>query len=161
MVVHEATLGDVLAMSPKLRPEDAREIEASSCLTAHDGLELSWRLSEQCYVIRPTEDAEPVAIFGVRADDMNPDMGIVWMLATTDVGRYALGVIAVSKRALDYFLTLYPRGLHNLADARNTLHLRWCELMGFIKLAKKEIRGQDFIHIYYGSEQKCVDSLLA
>jgi hypothetical protein len=156
MVVHEATLEDVRAMSSRLRPEDAREIETGCGLAPDKGLELSFLLSVQCYVIRPTEDAEPVAIFGVGPDAFNREKGIVWMLATTDVSKHALGVIEVSRQALDYFLTLYPRGLHNLADARNTLHIRWCQLMGFTLGETKEVRGQDFIHINYRSKAQCV-----
>ncbi len=57
-------------------------------------------------------------------------LGYVWMVATDRLVKYQREFIRESRKWLDEAHEEYPM-LGNFVDARNTLHIRWLDWMGF------------------------------
>lgn len=135
-----------------LRPEDRREVEASSGTAASVVVPRAFSISSQCYSMRYRNgqhvDAQPYAIFGVAPDQFNPQLGIVWLLATPNIRKAWLSTLKCSSTLLDLMSQRYPAGLHNLVDMRNTLHMRWLKLTGFTLGKVIPLNGQRFIHAH-------------
>lgn len=138
-------------LSSRLRPDDIREIEVASGKAPEDSVPLSFDVSTKCYTMRYCDsqgaiERHPVAIFGVADDPQNDSMGVVWLLATERIYKVARALMKVAPAWLDKLSEDYPGGLHNLVDARNTLHVRWLQKTGFRSLGVVPINGQQFIH---------------
>lgn len=108
---------------------------------------LSFAYSALCFTAFVDEQAQyPVAIFGAGNDPQVKERGLIWLLATSDIRKVAKSVLKLAPIWLDFFEDRYPNALHNWVDARNKLHLRWLDKMGFRFDQTKMIRGQQFIH---------------
>jgi hypothetical protein len=140
-------------LSSRLRSEDAREIQRVSGKSPEEVLRLSVDLSDEAYTVRLEEHGKPAAnpcvVFVVSKDTMNEGMGVCWLLATPDVSIIARPLL----RELPYWLhsweSKYPKGVHNLVDTDNMLHVRWLDHMGFAFGQTRDIRGHPFVHAIY------------
>jgi hypothetical protein len=152
IVIRPASDEDAVWLSSRLRSEDVQEVETATGRSPHEIVPLSFRLSDESYTVRRVVDGriavDPVAIFGACADPTNPLKGIVWFLGTRDVRLCALSLITESARWLNHMSRRYPQGLHNYADSRNSLHIRWCQLTGFELGETVEIHGVPFHPIH-------------
>ena len=104
-----------------------------------------------CYTIRYAApggqtDRNPLAIFGVADDPNTAAWGVVWMLATPRIQKVWLALMKVSPKWLDLLAAPYTAGLHNIVDARNTLHVRWLQKTGFKPRQTIIHNGHKFIH---------------
>lgn len=128
LYIEHATTGDAEYVSGRLRDADRREVAAvtreSPLRVLVDGV----MHSRPCYAIK-TRRGRPCGIFGTRDSD-HPESGVVWLLGTNDLTAESRTFIRNSKRILDELHKKY-RVLYNVIDARNTVHLRWLEWMGF------------------------------
>ena len=147
IMVRHAKPADATWFATRLRAEDVAEIQAGSGMAPEVVLPLSLESARVCLVMQP-DGHDPVAIFGVSDDPINGDLGIVWLLATDAVPKFALGVLQAARMYLRLFLEAYPDGVHNLVDTRNELHRRWCRLLGFSELATMDVRGVPFVLIH-------------
>jgi len=145
-----ASRGDALWFVPRLRPEDQREAETGSGRSVAFVLQRAHALSRECYTIRLGVEEEPVALFGVMDDfSQAPGWGVPWLLATSGVTRGSRAII----RSTDYWFDqrwapLYPKGLHTAVDVRNTLHVRWLHLAGFVPNRSTILNGHEFLHLH-------------
>lgn len=135
LTIRPATLEDAQWLSTNLREDDVREIETASGRSPQEVVPLSFRVSSECYTIRFTDSTgriedKPVAIFGVSSDP-EPGWGVMWLLGTTGIRRGSLSIIREATKWLDHWNEKYPKGIHNIVDTRNDLHVRWLQLMGF------------------------------
>lgn len=110
----------------------------------------SFDISTKCYTIRYSQNGVveryPLAIFGVADDPQHDTMGIVWMLATPRIQKVWLALMKIAPLWLNKLSEDYPAGLHNIVDARNTLHIRWLQKTGFRSLGTVQVNGYKFIH---------------
>lgn len=144
-----ALIEDARWVGTHLRHDDEREM-----LTVHPGgdpevLTVSaFLMSEECFAFYDTALTTPVALFGALPDPRDPAMGIVWMVGTDAIKRSPLSILRESIRWADFLTRLYPNGLHNMADSRNDLHVRWCQLAGFTIGSPVDIHGEPFVYIH-------------
>lgn len=112
---------------------------------AEEVLPFAVAISRECYTFRTSPKGDPFAIFGVMEDPANENMGVVWFLATSAT-VLPLAVMQEAPAWLNHWSRLYPDGLHNIVDSRNTSHVRWMELLGFHLGRRFDLRGVEFIH---------------
>ena len=104
------------------------------------------------FEIRPVLDGvpsdRPVAIFGVEADRQNEGWGIVWLLSTPMLPTTSIDLIKEAPKWFNTWLSQYPKGLHNMMDARNTRHQKWIKKMGaqFDPQRSAKINGEPFLY---------------
>lgn len=151
ITVKPASLEDARWVTSMIRREDAQEIEHASGMSPSSVLHYAFETSSMCFAMVPPGEP-PVALFGVSDDPTNKGLGIVWLIATDDVRRHALGVLEAARMYLRLFLEAYPEGLHNLVWRENETHLRWCNALGFEATGEYILRDQPFVHIYKGQE---------
>lgn len=138
---------DAIWLSSRLRPEDTREIIASTGRQPAEIVPLSFDLSEECFTVRSQHCDEPIAIYGVADDPNDTSMGVVWLLATPRMSSISRSFLRTAPKLLDYLAAHYTRGLHNIVDGRNVLHLRWLQKTGFVLLDEVRRRsGVNFLH---------------
>lgn len=130
---------DVHFVADHLRAEDKRELETATGLTAHEAVFASWASSELTYVAHI--DGLPAVVFGVAPG------GVIWLVGTDAIGPAALPVFRLSKLCVGALLDHYG-ALHNVADIRNHLHLRWLKLLGFTLGPLVDVNGQPFRQFY-------------
>jgi hypothetical protein len=85
---------------------------------------------------------EPIAIYGVADDPNDASMGVVWLLATPRMSSISGSFLRAAPKLLDHLAANYTRGLHNLVDTRNMLHIRWLQKTGFVFEGKVKRNGQ-------------------
>lgn len=145
--ITEAKREDAIWLSSRLRPEDVREIQSSTGRQPAEIVPLSFDLSEECFTVRLREGTDVIALYGVADDPNDPSMGIVWLLATPRMASISRPFLRIAPQLLDYLAGHYTRGLHNIVDARNLLHLRWLQKTGFVLLDEVRRRnGFNFLH---------------
>lgn len=146
--IRPATREDAAWMGANLRAEDREEVKAATGDDPVAVLLRSLRISRECYCAFWRTSPRPCVIFGVSDDPSTPGLGVVWLLATEQIHECRRDVLRLATEWLQRLAREYPAGLHNVADARNHLHLRWCLLTGFQRLAELDVRGRPFVHIY-------------
>ena len=128
LYVRNATRDDGISLSGRLRKADRREISAFTRESPLSVLESGILSSTPCYAIT-RHDGTCIGIFGTRDSD-HPDSGLVWLLGSDDLVRHSRTFLRFSQFFLDELHKKY-RLLYNVIDARNTVHLRWLEWLGF------------------------------
>lgn len=74
-------------------------------------------------------EGRPLAVFGV-APDARENAGVVWLLGTPEVSRFARTLVRAGRYYVGLMNKLFPV-LHNCVDAENVSSLRWLEALGF------------------------------
>jgi hypothetical protein len=77
-----------------------------------------------------TPENEIAGLAGIRRED--EDSGVVWMLCTKAVEKYPILFCKQAKQWIDSQSTYTI--LHNVADPRNTLHMKLLSFLGFKRL---------------------------
>lgn len=146
---------DAISVAKRLRPEDKQEVEKATGRPAESVVPFlvsQLPLSAERYSIRLQQghnriDEAPSLIFGVTPDATHEGMGIMWMLATSDIVRAPISILREAKYWIARWLDKYPNGLHNRVAAFNGLHLRWLRLLGFREMNEYELNGEKFIYV--------------
>lgn len=139
---------DAAEVGAHLRAEDAEECRAASGLEPLPCTLRAFDASREAYSIfvgRDRLEKTAAAVFGVVDDG---EAGVVWLLATDAIRGHALSIVTQANTWLDHIARHYPAGLHSLADKRNSLHIRWCQLTGFTLGENVEVRGLPFTYIH-------------
>lgn len=131
----KATLDDCLVLGKKLRKEDQQEIKALANLEGVPSLILGLQSSHFVNSIF-TKDDVICGMFGVQGE-LGKDAA-VWMLASDEIEEIAIPFLRQSRKVVEYMNKLHPV-LHNVVDARNTLHLNWLKWCGFQFINKENI----------------------
>lgn len=146
-----ATADDVIAVLRNLREADRREAQA--VLGDMERL-YHCTIEGEVYVSTIEGDEVPFLLFGVSPDPLST-AGRVWLLATDRVSAAPRAAIRLAREWLPRWHSKHPT-LHNVADCRNTLHLRWLKLMGFSFGGKTDVNGLPFQYFYMTSSNQCV-----
>lgn len=124
--VREYVPSDAAAIAKGMRQADRDEVSAHSGSTPYDAVTRGVSFSKiRCTIVR-TWGHKPVGVFGVTED------GTIWCLGTDDLTRKPLvyQFMRECRRYVDLLQDHYPI-LHNVIDARNTVHITWLRHMGF------------------------------
>lgn len=134
------TVEDVDFIAPRLRKADYEECKAATgnepLNVLHDGLEVG----DITLTLR-SPNGERVGLCGVVKSDLE-NAGVVWMCATDDIYQYQMTFLRNSKEALAYLGQNYSL-LYNCVDARNTVHMKWLDWMGFTFINRHETYGAE------------------
>lgn len=144
--VKPARKADVQYVLQNLRTEDKQELEAAGQFRASGNI---WAAFATHPVLKRVR---PFLVFGVELDDTRANWASPWLLATPEVESKTLWVAKESRRWLDYFFLKYHL-LQNVADIRNTGHLRWIAALGFSLGDTIELNGLPFRHFYMRREE--------
>ena len=137
------TVEDVEYISPRLRQADRDECLASTGKEPLGILHQGLNLGDITLTLR-APNGDRVGVCGVVPSTAIPEAGVVWMVATDDIYQHQITFLRNSKRALQYLSEDYLV-LYNCVDARNSLHIKWLQWMGFTFIKK---------HENYGAEQR-------
>lgn len=126
----QATLADVMFIAPRVRKADREEARASVGCEPEVFLPLTFTPGRTWTIV--SDEGEPMALYGVEAVPLNPELGIVWMVATDTLvhPKNQRKFLKLGPVVLDQLHELHPL-LGNYVDARNTTHIRWLKWMGF------------------------------
>lgn len=131
MPIRPSTMADVEPVAKGLRMEDIREIKAASGNDPVATLSLGVLYSEHCWTMYSGDD-DHLGMLGLHPDSDRPLFGYVWLLATDRLLKHQHEFLRECRTGpyLDLLHSYYPV-LHNYADERNTVHLKWLKWMGF------------------------------
>ena len=139
------TVEDIDYVSPRLRKADYNECLASTGQHPRIVLHKSLDLGGTTLTLR-APDGGRLGLCGVVPSHLE-NAGIVWMCATDDIYQYQTAFLRKSKAALDYLACDYAV-IYNCVDARNTLHMKWLDWMGFTFINKHEKYGAAKLPFY-------------
>jgi len=126
-LVRDAEKGDGYDLGPSLRQADKEEIFAA---TGHnspsEALEAGLWHSDKCWTVTLAD--EPIAIFGITADEDNT--ANVWMLGSDKIEDIRWQFLRESKKWIKRMSKDFSM-LWACADARNTKHTDWYTWLGF------------------------------
>ncbi|MBY5581858.1 hypothetical protein [Rhizobium leguminosarum] len=120
-------MADMVALAPRLRPEDRAECLAASgvepeiSLPAAVGQGPTWVW---------TVAGRPECALGVIPVDGLPFCGAIWMLASPEILKHVRYMVTRLKDVIELMHDHYPL-LGNYVDARNTTHISFIKHCGF------------------------------
>ncbi|WP_237353534.1 hypothetical protein [Xanthobacter sp. YC-JY1] len=93
-----------------------------------------------------TDDHQIAGLFGIDPVFNHPHVGVIWLLGSDQLAAHSVEFLRQSQRWVERYNTQYPL-LINRADARNALHLRWLQWLGFtlIREAPWGAEGRPFV----------------
>lgn len=129
----EAFMDDVRSLGSRLRSADRKEV-LSRGVEPELALQASWESSTQRYAIIKS-DGTCIGIFGVgpahhMSERLGMSVGCVWMMGSSDLKHVRYSFLRQCREWLETLEKNYDI-LWNWADARNSLHLKWLEWLGF------------------------------
>ena len=139
--VRTAKADDCRKIALNMREEDRNEIFHNSGSSPLAALERGFKASEICMVI--VFNDEPIAMFGIVRNALQPGMGIPWMLATPELLRIKKSFMRRAREELRR-LAFGFQMLGNMVWAGNSVHILWLKWLGFEILAPVTHNGQLF-----------------
>ncbi len=123
---------DIEYLATRIRSADKQEVYAVSGLDIGGALWYCVRNSTLQYTMFSPE-REPVGLFGFCV--ISTEGGLVeatpWMLCSDTLAeKHPMTFMKECKRQVPQYLDMYDI-LWNYVDVRNTLHVKWLQLMGF------------------------------
>lgn len=134
MIVREAHLADAKRLGPALRDADKAEVYASTGQSGKDALETGITASALCHTVLD-DDGVPMGIFGVVPDlqtysDLGLKYGYVWLLGSPALISDRREFMRQSRAWLKTLCEDFDF-LGNFVDARNGVHIKWLQALGF------------------------------
>jgi hypothetical protein len=149
-LIRPATADLAYRTAPYLRWQDVREIETCG-----------WH-PLFCVSLSVTASEDPIAFYtpsgeiagfaGIRRED--DISGVVWMLCTTAVEKIPILFCKEARAWLDRQTTFQI--LHNVADPRNTLHMKLLKHLGFKRLGYQPVGPKRTTFVEFARIQPCV-----
>jgi hypothetical protein len=138
--VKQAEYLDVTKLWKTLRKADVEEIQAASGLHPSEALLLGYEHSIECYTI--WAEGERLGMFGVVLEEVNPSIGRVWLLGTDLIPTHKIEFLRKSTEFVVDFNKRFPVLFNNI-DARNEVHIKWLQWLGFSFINKIENYGHE------------------
>ncbi|MEY9719273.1 hypothetical protein ABIA22_001763 [Sinorhizobium fredii] len=127
-----ATVADAIDLAPRLREADKNEFRAFLGLEPEIVLPFDIVAGQgDTWALVGSEGV--IGLFGVQPVDQNPLFGLVWMVTSDDLFKYRREFVKGTPQVLDMLHRKFPL-LGNHIDARNTVHVRWLQRLGFVFL---------------------------
>jgi hypothetical protein len=136
---------DAALLAPSLRQADVEEIEAASGMSPLDALRKGYETSLQ--PLTAVWRGRPIAMFGCVRE--TPDIGRIWMLGSDGVVKAKSRFIRESRPWFRH-ISLPFKGVTNIVDMRNSVHIRWLRWCGvrFVGIVKTE-GGLPFLEFFW------------
>jgi hypothetical protein len=135
-LVRQATPEDARDIASRIRPADRRE--ALAFVGVSPSILLPLAAAKGTALVGTNLDGRPEVIFGVDPVVGTPNVGMVWLMATTalDTDNITKFLFARnSKKVLRAINEKHPI-LGAYVDERNEVHLQWLEWLGFQTLKR-------------------------
>jgi hypothetical protein len=148
-LIHPATHHDALYVAQNLQPEDHREITGLGC-TPLEAVPLSVLTSETAVTFWNPKGMI-CGVAGVSRTDAQ--CGAIWMVTTPDVRPYPKLFFTEAKKwvnSIQGFDMLY-----NIADPRNTMHLKLLHLLGFKRLSYVTVGPDRLTYVEFAKLMPC------
>lgn len=126
--VREAQYCDIPLLVADLRPSDLAEIKAASRIPVDETLKFG--IDEGLCEVACLPNGVPTAIWGVVPTVFNPDLGLIWMVATDQFKHLHRQFLRECREGVERIGRGY-KAVFNYTDARNTVHHRWLKWSGF------------------------------
>ena len=139
LVLDTATRKSAVWISTRLREVDNQEVAAATGAKPKDAVPLSFDISRECFMIRPSGADNPFAIVGTVAAGAvrgEKNIGVIWMLATDEIEDNAFAFARFSNPLAVRLLEPYDATM-NYVWSKNERHLRWLKWAGFTILEPK------------------------
>jgi hypothetical protein len=128
IVARTPTLEDLHTMAATIRPDDLRELQASSCVSVTRCLYRS--LSRSPHRLAVDVDGKLAMLGGLTVHSLVGGVASPWLLGTTELDKAHGALTRLGMRYRDIALSLYPE-LVNYVDVRNRKAIRWIKRLGF------------------------------
>lgn len=128
---------DIGAIAENLRQADKDEIQAASGKAPSLALACSYMASKPCMTL-VSRHGNQMGMWGVVPDGKYPDAGRIWLLGTDDMVRDSANRMRFLREARHHLDAMGQRYevLFNFMDARNVVHRRWLQWLGFTFIAE-------------------------
>ena len=148
-LIRPATIEDAMYVAEHLQEDDQKEVEGLGHLPTL-ALPLSVCYSEIAVTfLNPKGDLCGIA--GVSRTDAH--CGAIWMLTTHHVRPYPKLFYKEAKQWVDQITSFDV--LHNIADPRNTLHMKLLHKLGFKKLMYRTVGPDRLTYVEFAKLTKC------
>lgn len=128
--IRKATVDDALFLAERLREEDVKEIQAASGFEPLHALLLGLAGASDPWTLH--YKGTPAAMMGANPG-FTPGVGYIWLLATPLLVEKGRIFLKYCRQGCAIVHETYPF-LWTLTDARNEVHLKWLQWMGFNKI---------------------------
>ena len=115
-------------LATRLRPIDALEVACVGS-TPERSLHLSLTLPNSKVLTAVDQQDTPLFMCGVSQSPEQPDMGVVWLLASKEIMKHKRHFLKMSMPIFDDFLKGY-KALYNFVHKDNKTSIRWLEWCG-------------------------------
>ena len=142
--VRPSVLKDVAIVAENMRKEDVDEVKAQTGACPKGGLLYAYFMSKPCLTVI-NRKGELMAMGGVVPSAENT--GRIWLLGCQSMVDDSIDkrwFLRKSKEKLIEMQSLYPL-LFNMVDARNEVHVKWIDWLGFTFIKK---------HLNWGPESQ-------
>ncbi len=145
--VRKSIIDDVKILSENMREEDIRELKTLGT-TPFDSLMQGFRCSDSCYSLCD-DKGNIMAMFGVASiPELSEEYGLkaasIWLLGSKDLKSVSRFFIRNSRKVYQKLISNYDFVV-NIADARNTLHIKWLKYIGVTFIGECLINGVKFL----------------
>jgi len=148
-LIHPATHHDALYVAQNLQPEDHREITGLGC-TPLEAIPLSVLTSETAVTFWNPKGMI-CGVAGVSRTDAQ--CGAIWMVTTPDVRPYPKLFLTEAKKWVNSIKGFDM--LYNIADPRNTMHLKLLHLLGFKRLSYVTVGPDRLTYVEFAKLMPC------
>lgn len=142
--LQKAERKDAISLAPNLREIDRLEVECTGS-TPEASLLMCFDLPKAGVLSGFNSDNEVILMCGVSECPYNPEMGVIWMLASPKIHEHSREILRLSKETIEVLSTEY-KAVYNLVHKDNKTSIRWLEWCGFTvdKTETYEQGGEDF-----------------
>ena len=136
---------DAVNLAPRLRDIDVLEVHAVGS-TPEQSLLKSFSLPNTKVLSGvDSETKEIIFMCGVCDSTDDPDIGVIWMLASPSIHNHSRDVLKLSKPTIDDLSKPY-KAVYNFVHKDNRTSIRWLEWCGFTvdKTKIYDQGGEDF-----------------
>lgn len=148
---NEVTADQLQQLAPLLSKDDQREIRALGWQSCHQALWHSARASAFLTYFT-LNDGTPAGLAGVVPDA--EQIGCVWLLTTDAVRQVPLAFVRAARYWLNSLSSQYVM-LHNIADPRNTTHMKLLKHLGFKRLSYVPVGDRNHTFVEFAKLLPC------
>jgi len=136
--LRSTVVADIAWIADRMRAADVAEVKANSGLEPRVGLLHSYIKGKPC-ITMVSSQGEPLAMGGVVPDELNSRVGQIWLLGTDALVENTTNRMRFLRGCRSWVNAMHREYdvLWNYMDARNAVHRRWVEWMGFTFIAKR------------------------
>lgn len=145
VIITTSILEDVFELEGNLREEDVAECQASG-YTPREALLQGYIFGDICLSAK-TNDGKVIGMFGVSNYKQPEGVGIVWYLGNDETLKHPIKLVKGGREYTRQWLEKY-KILTNAVDARNVVHIKWLQHIGFTFTVPLTINGYTFLQFY-------------